>query len=119
MTPEHIVEKFAHYLDNFKPIVGQLFDSDLTIIQEAVAPLLLQIPYDETGAVHNVIGLIRPEDTYVACYGKAFPKPTRVRAYNKTIDDKAIDVVRVRTELAHKSKHMDRATYNTARQETT
>ena len=66
-----------------------------------------------------MIGLIRPEDAYVARYGEAFPKPTRVRAYDKTIDDKATDVVRVRTELAHKSKHMDLATYNIARQETT
>ena len=78
MTPEEIVEKFAHSLENFKPIDGKLSDSDLTRLQEAAAPLLLQIPYDETGAVQNLIGLIWPEVAYVARYGKASPKPTRV-----------------------------------------
>ena len=66
-----------------------------------------------------MIGLIRPEAAYVARYSEAFPKPTRVWAYDKTIDDKATDVVRVRTELAHKSKHMERAIYDTARREMT
>ena len=65
MNPEEIVAKFAHSLDNFDPIVGQPSDYDLTIFREDVALLLLQIPYDETGAVHNLIGLIRPEAAYV------------------------------------------------------
>ena len=43
-------------------------------------PLLLKIPYDKTGAVHNLIGLIWPEAAYVACYGEAFTEPTRVGA---------------------------------------
>ena len=59
MTPKEIVAKFAHSLDNFDPVVGQLSNSDLTRLREAVAPLLLQIPYDETGVVHNLIDLIR------------------------------------------------------------
>ena len=45
MTPEEIVAKFAHYLDQFEPIAGQPSDSDLIRIREVVAPLLLQIPY--------------------------------------------------------------------------
>ena len=35
------------------------------------------------------------------------------------IDDNATAVVRTRTEAAHKAKRTDRATYDTARQETT
>ena len=119
MTPKDIVAKFSHSLDNFKPIDGQPSDSDLTRLQEAVAPLLLQIPYDETGAVHNLIGLIRPEAAYVARYGEAFPKPTRVSSYNKNINNDATAVVRVCSKAAHKSKHSDLATYETARRETT
>ena len=61
MTPKEIVVKFSHSLDNFKPIDGKPSDSDLTRLREAVTPLLIQIPYDETGAVHNLICLIRPE----------------------------------------------------------
>ena len=97
MTPEEIVAKFAHSLYNFEPIDGQPSDSDLTRLQEAVAPLLLQIPYDKTGAVHNLIGLIRPEAAYVARYGEVFPEPTRVGAYDKNIDDDALAVVRARS----------------------
>ena len=82
MTPEEIVAKFAHPLDQFEPIFIQPSDSDLTRIREVVAPLLLQIPYEETGTVHNLIGLIRPEAAYIARYGAEFLKPARVGAYN-------------------------------------
>ena len=64
MTPEEIVAKFAKSLKKFEPIDGQPSDIDLMRIWEAVAPFLLQIPYDETGAVHNLIGLIRTEAAY-------------------------------------------------------
>ena len=119
MTPEEIVEKFAQSLDNFEPIFRQPSDSDLTRLREAVAPLLLQISYDETGAVRNLIGLIWPEAAYVARYGKAFPEPTRFGEYYKTIDDDDTAVVPAHTKAAHKAKRADRATYETARQETT
>ena len=69
MTPEEIVDIFAHSLKNFEPIIGNLSNSDLTRLREAVATLLLHIPYDERGAFHNLIGLIRPEAAYVARYG--------------------------------------------------
>ena len=115
MIPEEIVAKFAHALDNFKPIDGQPSHTDLTRLREAVAPLLLQIPYDETGAVHNLVGLIRPEAAYIARYGEAFPEPTRVGAYDPNIDDDATTVVRARSEAAHKAKRADRATFETVR----
>ena len=70
--------KFAHALDNFEPIDVQPSDTNLKRLQEAVTPLLLQIPYNKTRAVHNLIGLVRPEAAYVARYGEAFPDPTRV-----------------------------------------
>ena len=93
MTPEKIVAKFFHYLDQLEPIAGQPSKSDPTRIREAVAPLLLQILYDETGAVHNLIGLIRPEAAYVARYGATFPEPARVGAYDPSINDDAMDIV--------------------------
>ena len=114
MTPEEIVAKFAHSLDQFEPVAGQPSNSDLTIIREVVAPLLLQIPYDEMGAVHNLIGLIRTEAAYIARYGAAFPEPARVGAYNPSIDDDATAIVRAHTEAVHKAKRTDRATYETA-----
>ena len=114
MTPEEIVAKFAHYLDTFEPIDRQPSDANLTRLREAISPLLFQIPYDETGTVHNLIGLIRPEAAYVARYGEAVPNPTRVGSYNKNIDNNATVVVRARSEAAHQAKRADRATYETA-----
>ena len=110
--------KFSHSLNNFDPIDVQPSDTDLTRLREAVAPLLLQIPYDETGAGHNPIGLIRQEAAYVDRYGGALTKPTRIGTYDATIDDAATAIVRARSEAAHKAKRADRATYKTARWET-
>ena len=110
---------FAHELEKFEPITGQPSDTNLTRLWEAVAPLLLQIPYDETGGVHNLIGLIRPKTAYVARYGEAFPYPKRVGAYDPDIDDDATAVVRARLEASHKAKRADRVTLETARWETT
>ena len=87
MTPEEIVAKFAKLLKKFEPINGQPSDIDLTQIREAVVPLLLQILYNKTGDVHNLIGLIRPEAAYTMCYGAAFIELKKVEAYDATIDD--------------------------------
>ena len=94
MTPEEIVAKFAHSLEQFDPIVRQPSDIDITRIWEVVAPLLLQTPYDRTGAVHTLTGLIRPEATQITLYGAAFLKPTRVGAYDTSIDNDATVVAR-------------------------
>ena len=111
--------KFAHSLDNFDPIDGQPSDSDLTRLRVAVAPLLLQTPYFETGMVHNLIGLIRTEAAYATRYGKAFPELTRVGAYDAKIDDDATAVVCARSEAAHKAKRADRDMNEMARRKTT
>ena len=118
MTPEEIVAKFAHSLEQFEPIAGQPSNSDPTRIRLVVTPLLLEIPYDETGAVYNLIGLISSEAAYIARYGAAFPKPARVGAYDPSINDNTTVVVRARTEAAHKAKRTDRTNYETVRRET-
>ena len=118
MTPDEIVLKFSVALDNFKPITDQPSDSDLTRLREAISPLLLQIPYDETGGVHNLTSIVRAKPAYLKRYGKAFPEPMRVGAYDLEIEDDAMAVVRARLEAAHKARRADCATYDTARRET-
>ena len=118
MTHKEIVAKFAHSLEKFEPMSGQLSDSDLTITREVFASLLLQIYYDKTGMVHNLIGLIRREAEYIARYGEALSQPARVGGYNPSINNNATAVVRARTEAAHKAKRADPATYETSRRET-
>ena len=102
MTPEDIVAKFAHALDNFEPITGQPSGTDLTRLWETVTTLLLHIPYDETDGKYNLIGIIRPKLAYVARYGEAFPEPKRVGAYNTDIYYNTTAVASERLEAAHK-----------------
>ena len=101
-------------LDNFEPITDQPLDSDLTRLREDLAPLLLQIPYNKTGGVHNLISIVQAKPAYLKRFSEAFPEPTRVGAY-----DLDTAVVRARLEAAHKARRADRATYDTARRETT
>ena len=119
MTPDEIVSKFSMALDNFEPITNQPSDSNLTRLREAIAPLLLQTPYDETGGVHNLIGIVRSKPAYLKRYGEAFPEPMRFGAYDLEIDDDAAAVVRARLKAAHKARRTDRATYDTVQRETT
>ena len=119
MTPDEIVANFLAALDNFEPITDQPSDFDLTRLRGAIAPLLLQIPYDETGGTHNLIGIIWEKPAYLKRYGEAFPKPTRVGAYDLEFDDDATAVVWTRLKAAHMARRADRATYDTARWETT
>ena len=119
MTPEEIVAKFATALDNFEPIAKQPSDTELTRLREAVALLLLQIPYDETGGKHNLIGFIWSKLAYVARYDEASPEPKRVEAYDLDINDDATAVIRARQKDAHKARRIDSATFETALRETT
>ena len=116
MTPDEIVAKFATALDHFDPITDQPSDTDLTRLREVVAPLHLQIPYDETGGTHNLIGIIRAKPAYLKRYGEALPKPTRVGVYDLDIDNNAMAVIRARLEAAHKAWRADRATFENGRQ---
>ena len=119
MTPDEIVAKFLAALDHFEPILNQPSDTDFTRLQEALAPLLLQIPYNEMGGTHNLIGIIRAKPAYLKRYGEVFPEPKRVRAYVLDIDGDAIAVARAHLKAAHTARREDRATFDTAQRETT
>ena len=97
MTPEEIVAKFYQPLDQFEPIVRQPSDSDFTWIREVIVTLLIRKLYDETGVVHNLIGLIRLEAAYIIRYGVELPEPAMVGAYDPFIDNNATAVIRART----------------------
>ena len=118
MTPREIVAKFSNTLEQFEPIDRQPSDTDFTRIQEFVAPLLLQIPYDETRGTHNLIGLIRTVASCTTRYGAAFVKSTGVRYYDATIGDDATAVVHAHMEATHKAKRANRGNYKTARRDT-
>ena len=101
MAPKEIVAKCSDALEIFDSIEGQPSDIDMKIIWEALPPLLLQIPYDEFNAKHNLVGIIKDATRYLARYGEAFAPPTKVGAYDPTITDKDKLVVRAYTEAKH------------------
>ena len=105
MMPKEIVLKFANALKQFEPIYIQPSETNLTEIREVLTPLLLQISYNETEVIHNLIGLIWLVEAYKMRYDAEFSKPARVGAYDATIY-----VVRACTEAAHKAKRADRGT---------
>ena len=97
MTPKGIVAKFADTLEKFELIDSQPSDTDLMRIRAVVAPLLLQIPYDEMGGTHNLVGLFRTVAAHTTHYGAESAKPTCVGAYDETINDNSTAVVRAHT----------------------
>ena len=73
MTPDEIFAKFATALVHFDPITDQPSDTNLTRLRDAVAPLLLKIPYEKTGGKHNLIGIIWSKTAYLKRYWKIMP----------------------------------------------
>ena len=63
--------------------------------------------------------IIWSKTAYLKRYGEAFPEPKRVGAYDLEIEDNATAIIWARLEAAHKARRADRATFETARQETT
>lgn len=116
MTPEEITALFTAAHAHFTPIVGNPSDDDLTNMREILMPLLLGIPYDETGPhpQHNLIGLIEATATYTNDWGAAFPIPARPAAYDPTIAADATPVVRARMEAAHTLRLHDYASHEAA-----
>ena len=116
MTPEEITALFTAASANFTPIAGNPSDDDLTDMREILMPLLLSIPYDETGPDprHNLIGLIESTATYINDWGEAFPIPDRPASYDPAIAADATPVVCARMEAAHTLILQDYASHEAA-----
>ena len=116
MTPEEITTLFATAATTFTPIAGQPSDDDLTALRETLYPLLLDIPYDEAGE-HNLIGILEPENKYIARWGAAFPIPVWPPSC-PAIPNDATPVVRARREAEHAVRVQDFASYEAAERAT-
>lgn len=116
MTPEEITALFTAASANFTPIAGNPSDDDLTDMREILLPILLSIPYDETGPHprHNLVGLIEATGTYTNDWGAAFPIPARPAAYDPAIAADATPVVRARMEAAHTLRLQDYSAHEAA-----
>jgi len=99
-TADKIAAIFAVATNNFMLIAGQPTNNDINTMEKALLTLLHDIDYDMYGP-QNLVGIIKPEITYMVTWGQAFVHPHRPNAYNLTIQDNATPVVRNRIEAAH------------------
>ena len=114
MKPEELATQFAEATLSFDQIIGQPTDSDIVRIYEALAQILLPIPYDEAHADHNLIGLVYSEAEYMAEYIDAFVTPSKPGIYDKDIPEDATEGVRARMEAIHKAVRRDYGLYEAA-----
>ena len=86
MNSEDIRATFADAEATFTPIVDRPNDTDILRITNALAPLLLEIPYDD-GAMgrHNICGIIAPRPTNTPYTARAFSAQPKLAASDPTI----------------------------------
>ena len=104
MTPEETHTLFAKTINQFDPMSGQPTDAYLQPIREAVAPILLSIPYGENRGKYNLVGLIMDDAKYNSLYGKYFILPKQRTTYDASINVDAKTAARVRAEATHTAR---------------
>ena len=72
--------------DAFIVIEGQSTDSDVNRVFETPSRILYPIEYNETDAVHKLIGIIQDDEPYTKKHGASSPRPKRPKIFGKTID---------------------------------
>ena len=114
MKPDEIATQFAEATLSFDQIIGQPTDSDIVRMFEAMAHILLTVPYDEAHASHSLIGLLYSEAEYMVEYIDAFVTPTKPGIYDTTIPADASDGLRAKMEAIHKAFRSDYGLYEAA-----
>jgi hypothetical protein len=116
MTPNAITLLFTEARDTFPPIKGKPTDNDLQSICKKLLPILMEIPYDQLGGTHSLMGILTDATRYAANHGGAtFVRPLHLPLYDATIADNATTVVRVPRESAHQAKLNDCASFEAAK----
>jgi hypothetical protein len=71
MTPNAITLLFKEARDTFPPIKGKPMDNDLQLIHKKLLPILMEIPYDQLGGTHSLVGILTDATRYTANHGGA------------------------------------------------
>ena len=119
MTPDKIVAKFSAALNQFEPIHNQPSDTDLTRLQEAVALLLLQIPYNEKGRDTQFIQDHSVEDHLPQALRGSFPQTQEGRGLRPRDQRRRCGNCQRTPRGSTQGMARGRATFETVRQETT
>jgi hypothetical protein len=115
MTTNAITLLFKEARDTFPPIEGKPTDNNLQLIREKLLPILMEIPYNQLGGTHSLVGILTDATRYAADHGGAtFVRPLCLPLYNATIADDATNVVCIRAESAHQAKLDDYASFEAA-----
>ena len=105
--PSEITVKFVEEYNTFVLIEGQPIDSDMNRVFEALSRILYPVKYNETDAVHKLIGIIQDDEPYTTKHGTSFPRPKRPKIFDETIDSSLpLTIATLRT---------DWTVYNTAK----
>jgi hypothetical protein len=115
MMPNAITLLFKEAHDTFPPIKGTPTDDDLQSMHKNLLPILMEIPYDQLGGTHSLVGILTDATRYAANHGGAtFVRPLRLPLYDATIADDATTVICIRAESAHQAKLNDYASFEAA-----
>jgi hypothetical protein len=105
MTPNAITLIFKEARDTFPPIEGKPTDNNLQSICKKLLPILMEIPYNQLGGTHSLVGILTDARRYAANHGGAtFVRPLCLPLYDVTIADDATTVVCICAESAHQAK---------------
>ena len=101
-TPSEITANFMEAYEDFIAIEGQPTDSYANRVFEALSRILYPIEYDETDAVHNLIGIIQDDKPYTTKHGTLFQRMKRPKIFDKTIDGSLpVTIATRQKEAAH------------------
>ncbi len=115
MMPDAITLFFKEARDTFPPIEGKPMDDNLQSIRKNLLPILMEIPYDQLGGTHSLVGILMEATRYAANHGGAtFVRPLHLPLYDGTIADNATTVVCIRVESAHQAKLNNYASFEAA-----
>ena len=114
MTPDKILTVFKEATENFGDISVKPTDDVMSCTNRTLLPILLNIPYDQVDATHNLSGLIIPSAKYKTKYGTAFNRPTPPGPYCPTITTTISDTDRRKSKSTHSSRKEEYQLYKAA-----
>ena len=115
MSAEEITAAFAEESDKLAPCVGRPTDQFLQSMIEALASVLIPIPFDLTnGNRDSLMALVSTDTEYFSAFGHPFVVPPLVGIYDTTIPANANSRHRAEMEAIHNARRKDRATFDTA-----
>ena len=112
MSAEEITAAFAEASDALAPCIGCPLDSYIQSMVEALANVLIPIPFDITnGNTDSLLALVSTDLEYQDTFNRAFVVPPQVGIYDVSIPPNANNRERAEREAIHDAHRTDFATF--------